>query len=282
MPKPSLTSHGGESDIVSVFQHRDLAGAVEGDVEFARQSCQRAVVKDVIMPFAGILARVEDFLRIDPGGRRSRDVANVVGAGTARAQAEILDTFDQGHSMLGRNFAHLQIRAGSDVAERPAQLLGKIGHPRELPVLHDAVRNPQTAHVGILRRCHVKQTVIAPAEIIGGARRRVVLRLLPQPRISIERMFVAFEFFLIGEFLAGRSNLVLRLEMRRIRSAWIGICLAGSAAAKAAPDPADLQAGGETFKVAFLLVGEVDGNGFDFHGARRSSCGHNRWHQRMG
>ena len=121
---------GGKRDVVGVFQHRDLAGAVEGDVELARQARQRAVVEDVIVPLAGIFAGVEQFLRIDPGGRRARDVADVVGAGAARAQAEILNALDQRHRMLRRDFADLQIGARGDVAERPAQLLGEIGQSR--------------------------------------------------------------------------------------------------------------------------------------------------------
>ena len=55
----------GKRDVVGVFQHRDLAGAVEGDVELARQAGQRAVVEDVVVPLAGIFAGVEQFLRID-------------------------------------------------------------------------------------------------------------------------------------------------------------------------------------------------------------------------
>ena len=215
----------GERDVVGVFQHRDLAGAVEGDVELARQSRQRAVVEDVIMPLAGIFAGVEQFLRIDPGRRRARDVADVVGAGAARAQAEILNALDQRHGVLRRNLAHLQIGAGGDVAERPAQPLGEIGHAGELPVLQDAVRNPQPAHVGVLRRRDIKQAVIAPAKIIRRRRRRVVERLLLQPRIGIERMLLALEFFLVDEFLARRDDLVLRLDMRGIRSARLGVGL---------------------------------------------------------
>ena len=163
----------GKGDVVGVFEHRDLAGAVEGDVEFARQSRQRTVVEDVVVPFAGIFAGVEQFLRIDPGGRRARDVADVVGAGAARAQAEVLNALDQRHRILRRNFAHLQIGAGGDVGERPAQGLGEIGQPRKLPVLQDAVRNPQPAHVGILRRRDIEQAVIAPAEIVRRRRRRI-------------------------------------------------------------------------------------------------------------
>ena len=71
-------------------------------------------------------------------------------------------------------------------------------------------------------------------------------------------MLLALELFLVGELLAGRDDPVLRLDMRGIRSARLGIGFAGVAAAEAAPDPADLQAGGKAFEVAFLLVGKVD------------------------
>ncbi len=160
---------GGERDVVGVFQHRDLAGAVESNVELARQSRQRTIVEDVIVPLAGVFAGVEQFLRIDPGRRRARDVADVVGAGTARAQAEFLNAFDQRHRVLEGNFAELQIRARGDVAIRPAQPLGEIGQARKLPMLHDPVRDPQPAHVGILRRRDIEQAVIAPAKIIRRA-----------------------------------------------------------------------------------------------------------------
>ena len=254
----------GKRDVVGVFQHRDLAGAVEGDVELARQARQRAVVEDVIVPLAGIFAGVENFLRIDPGRRRPRDVADVVGAGAARTQAEVLNALDQRHGVLRRDLPHLQIGARGDVAERAAQRLDQIGKPRKLPMLHDAVGNAQPAHVGILRRSDIEQAVIAPAEIVRRRRPRIDQRLLFQPRIGIERMLLALPLFLIDELFAGRGDLVLRLDVRRLRSARLGIRLARTAA-EAAPDPADLQAGGEAFEVALLLVGKVDCERFHFH-----------------
>src|ERR1019366_8747623 len=84
----------GEGDVVGVFKHRDLAGAVESDVELARQSRQRAVVENVVVPFAGVFAGVDQFLRIDPRARRARDIADIVGARAARAQADVLDPLD--------------------------------------------------------------------------------------------------------------------------------------------------------------------------------------------
>src|SRR6267154_1483122 len=117
-------------------------------------------------------------------------------------------------------------------------------------MLHDAVGNPQPAHVGILRRRDVEQAVIAPAEIVRGARRCIVERLLLQPRIGIERMLFALELLLIGKLLARCRDRVLRPDMRSLRSARLGIRLAGTPAAKAAADPTDLQAGAKALEVA--------------------------------
>src|SRR5882757_10097825 len=148
-------------------------------------------------------------------------------------------------------------------------------------MFYDAVRDPQPAHIGILRRCDVEQAVIAPTEIVGRAWRRIVERLLLQPRIGIERMLLALVFLLIDKLLARGDDLVLRLGVRGLRPARLGIRLAGATAAKPATNPADLQAGGKAFEIAFLLVRKVDCERFDFHGARRSSCGHDRWRQRI-
>jgi len=225
------------------------------------------------MPLPRIGPRIQNLLRIDTCGRRARDVADIVSAGAARAQAKVLNALDQGDRVLRRDLAHLQIRARRDVTIWPAQLFGEIGHAGKLPVLHDTVRNPQPAHVGILRRRDVEQAVIAPAEIVRRTGRRIVERLLPQPRIGVERMLFALEFFLVDKLLAGGNDLVLRLDMHGVGSGRLGIGFS-SAAAEAAPDPADLQARRKAFEVALLLVGKVYGQWFDFHGLRRSSCGH--------
>ena len=84
------------------------AGAVERDVELARQAVKRALVEDVEVPFARVGPGVDQFLRIDAGGRRAGDVADVVGARAARAQPEVLHAFDHGDgisSPRSREFA---------------------------------------------------------------------------------------------------------------------------------------------------------------------------------
>ncbi|MGY4295026.1 hypothetical protein ACVWXN_003121 [Bradyrhizobium sp. i1.4.4] len=255
--KSILHLERGEGDVVGFLQHRDPAGAVEGDVELARQAVERAIVEDVVVPLTRIGARVDQFLRVDAGRRRPRHVADVVGARAARAQAEVLDALDQPDRILRRDLAELEIGARRDVTVRAAEIVGEIGKAGQLPVLHDAVRDAQPAHVGVLRRRDVEDAVIAPAEIVRRARRRVVERLLPQSRIGIERMLVALELLLVGELLAGCDDLVLRLDVDGVGARGLGIGLAG-AAAETATDPADLQTGREAFEIAFLLVGKVD------------------------
>src|SRR5947209_14141267 len=122
-PEPDARLHAvsvsdldrGEGNVIGVLEHGDLACAIEGNIEFARQSRERAVVENVVMPCAGIFAGVEQFLRIYPGGRCSRDIANVVGARPTCAKSDILNAFNQGDSVLRRYFANLQVGAGRDM-----------------------------------------------------------------------------------------------------------------------------------------------------------------------
>ena len=71
-PEAIVDLHRLEADVVGVLQHRDDAGAVEADVELARQPVERAVVENVEMPFARIGPRVDQFLAVDAGGRACR------------------------------------------------------------------------------------------------------------------------------------------------------------------------------------------------------------------
>ena len=80
-----LNRDGLEADVVGVFQHRYQPAAIEADIELARDAIERTVVEDVEMPFASVRPCIDQFLRVDPRGRRAGDVADIVGAGTARA-----------------------------------------------------------------------------------------------------------------------------------------------------------------------------------------------------
>ena len=73
-------------------------------------------------------------------------------------------------------------------------------------------------------------------------------------------MLLALELLLIGKFFPRCENLILRLDVRRIRPGRLGIGLRRrrSTTGKAAAVSQYLYAGGKTFEVALLFVGEVD------------------------
>src|SRR6185437_12674082 len=139
-------------------------------------------------------------------------------------------------------------------------------------MLQDAVRDAQAAHIRILRRRDIEQPEIAPAEIVRGRRRSIVQRLPFQARIGVEGMLLALELLLVHELLARRRDLVLRLNMRRLRPRRLGIGLAGrSRATEIAADATDLETRHEAIEVTLLLVAEIAGVGwgFDFHNSTR-------------
>jgi hypothetical protein len=118
-----------EADIVGVLEHRDDAAAVEPDIELARNAVERTLVEDVEMPFARIGPRVDQLLGIDAGRRSAGDVADIVGTGAARAQAEIENPLHHGDGALRLDLAHLQVGARGDVGVAAAVTLREVGKP---------------------------------------------------------------------------------------------------------------------------------------------------------
>ena len=151
-----------EANVIGIFQHGNATRTVEADIELARQAVERTLVEDVEVPFPRKGARVNQFLRIDASGRRTGDVANIVGARAARTQAEILNCLNHRYSIFRLNLAHLQIGARCHVRVAAGIALRQISEAVELPMLQDAVGNAQPAHIGSLRRRHVKQPVELP------------------------------------------------------------------------------------------------------------------------
>src|SRR2546430_686215 len=107
----ALTPHGGEADVVGVFQRADAAAAVEGDVEFPGEPVQLAVIKDVVVHLPGEIARVDQFLWVDAGGGRAGDVADVVGAGAAVDDSQFVQAHEDVDGVPRADLAHLEVGA---------------------------------------------------------------------------------------------------------------------------------------------------------------------------
>ena len=211
-----------KADVVGVFEHRNDTGAVEADVELPWNAVERAVVKDVEVPFASIGPRVDELLRVDAGGRRPGDITDVVGARSTRTQPQVLNRLDQGDRVLRLDLAQLQIGARRHVRIPSGVSLGEFADARELPMLENAVGNAQAAHVCCLVGCAVEQAVEAPAEIVVSLRRLVVGGLRLQPLVAIERMQLPLELFGIGKFFAFFEEALLRAQMIGIGAHGLG------------------------------------------------------------
>src|SRR5262249_61501743 len=104
-----------KADIGGALKHRDAAAAVEADIEFARQAVKLAMLQDRVMQLAAERPRVDQFVRIDSGRRAPGDVAQIVGAGAAGRQAEILDRGEHLQNRFRADLPRLQYDVPRDL-----------------------------------------------------------------------------------------------------------------------------------------------------------------------
>jgi hypothetical protein len=127
----------------------------------------------------------------------------------------------------------------------------------------DAIRHPQPAHVGVLVGRHIEQAEEAPAEIVRRLGILVARGLRLQALVTVERMQLALEFFLLGEFAAGFDDAILRARMLGIRADRLGRRRRRRRRTAGWPRRlGDLQAGHETFEIALLFGVEIAGHWF--------------------
>ena len=245
----------GEGDVVGVFQNRDRAAAIEGDVELARQAVEFAMMQDEMVQGPRMRARIEKLLHVDAGGRAAGDVADIVGARAARGDAKLRKAHEHLDGLARRDFAQLEIGARRHVGVAAGAVVGEIGKACELMRRQDAAGDAQPAHEGVLRWRDVEQAFVFREEDIrplgedaglGGRGDRVP---------AVQRAGLAFRLFLGRELAACRDLLVLSDQLRIG-----GGCFAwrlGTRRAVAALARGD--AGHEAFEVV-LLVGRETGH----------------------
>ncbi len=257
------------------LQHRNDAATVEAHVELARNAVEGAVVENVEVPVARVGPRVDELLRIDSGGRRAGDVADVVGPRTARTQADIQDVLDQGNGAFGLYFADLEIGPRRHMGISAAIALGRVGYAFKLRGLENPIGNAKPAHVGILGRGAVEQAEEPPTEIIVRLGRGIGGSLGFEFFVAVEGVQFALEFLLVGELAARFRHLVLGPPMRRVRTGRLrrrrrGGSAGTTAACYVTRGPRDLQAGHEAFEIALLFGLEITGHrlvSFGIHSA---------------
>ena len=196
---------GLEADVVGVLDRRDLAAAVEGDVELARQVVELAVVEDELTERVGQRKRVDELVRVHAAGGVAGEVADVVRAGPARVQADALDAADELHGVLRLDEPHLQVGPRGDLDVAAGEPVGDVGELAELEAVELAARDAQARHVGLLVRREVEEALPLEAEGVLLVRSLAGGGVLEQEGIRVERMQLAFDALLGDEVVEVRK-----------------------------------------------------------------------------
>ena len=256
-PRPAGYFGRHEADIVGVFQDRHAAAAVEGDVEFARQSVHLAMIEDVVVHGAAQRPRVVELLRIDAGGRAAGDVADIVRPRAARRETQILHREQQVDGMACRDLADLQIGARGDVGVAATEGVGGVGEAQHLPRRQDAVGNAQAAHEGILRRRDIEEPLVFGQEDVDALGELPGLGATHDLVPSVERMACPLGGLLGDQPAARRHRPILGGMLQRVRTGRLGRRPARGASGQLVGRLARLDAADEALKPLLLLVVEV-------------------------
>lgn len=113
-----------------------------------------SAVEDMVLKPLAQIARVDQLLRIDPRGRAAGDVADIVGAGSARGQPQFLQLDQEIRRILWRDLADLEVIARRHMRIATAHLLRKIGKAAHLAQIEHAMMYAQPAHKGLAPAPH--------------------------------------------------------------------------------------------------------------------------------
>ena len=213
-------SHGGEADVVGVFQGADPPATVESDVEFPRQAVHLPMVEDVVMHPPGEIARVDQFLRIDPGGGRGGDVADVIRPGASVDDAQLVQAHEHIGRVLGADFANLQIRAGGNIRISAAEFLGQIRDAAELRRCADPAGESQAAHERILGRRDIEHPLELHQEHVRPFGESSVAGVIQHKVPRIQSVHISLRLLFGAELLARCDETILRRDPRIGRHRW--------------------------------------------------------------
>src|SRR5208283_2670882 len=104
-----LDLNGLEANIIGVLERRDRTATIKGDIEFAWQTIERALIQNMKVPRARIGPCIDELAWTDSCRCVPSHIADIVGARTASCQAQILHALDNMDRVLRRDLPELQI-----------------------------------------------------------------------------------------------------------------------------------------------------------------------------
>src|SRR6185436_14918335 len=113
---------GCGADVVGVRHGPDPPAPVEGNVEFARQVVEGAVVNDQLGQLLTQRQHIDQFVWVEAGGGIGGEIPNIVGSSAPRVKADRLDATQYLRRVFWLDQANLQICAGGDLHITRGQL----------------------------------------------------------------------------------------------------------------------------------------------------------------
>ena len=157
------------------------------------------------MDGAGVGHHVDEFAGIEAAGGSGGDVADVVGAGALRGEAEVGEFHQDVRAMLRHDFADLEIGAGGEVGMAGAPVGGDFREAAELIGAECSAGDAAAEHETFLGRGDEKQPVEFVAEDVAIDGEAVGLRVGEDGVVTIEPVFFVFDLLLAAEFVDGRA-----------------------------------------------------------------------------
>ena len=135
------------ADVVDRHLRAVERAALDGDLELARQREVERIEEEVVVDGEDVGCDVERLVWMDARIGAARDVANAVGAGAARADADGEQRLVHVDDLLERHPVDLDVLARRDVRDAAAIAVGDVGHDVELLRGEQAPGNLDALHV---------------------------------------------------------------------------------------------------------------------------------------
>ncbi len=146
-------------------------------------------------------ADVEELVGGETGVGRGGDVAQVVGAGAAGAEAELGEAGEDGDGVARLDLAELEIAAGGDVGVAAAEVLGEVGEAVELVAGDAATGEAEAEHEALLGGGDVEEAVPTEAVVVLGVGVFVGGGVGEESIPAVERMLGVFPFLLLAKIV---------------------------------------------------------------------------------
>ena len=196
---------GHEPNVIRVRHGIHRAAALEGHVELARQVVELAVIENVVVQRVREGPRVQQLLRVEAGGRRRGDVADVVHATALRGEAERLQAREDVDQVRRANLANLQVRACGDGGLAVAIIVRDVRQAAHLHRREFTRRDAAAEHEAVLRGRYVEHPEVAEAKRVFLVRQFPRLRVRENTVPAVQRMLLVLPTLLLGHVAERRA-----------------------------------------------------------------------------